>query len=52
MQSAIGVKIAKHDRVELKIAIGFGLQTVTKILKIELQSAMRLPSVTSLDYKL
>ena len=52
MQSAIGLKIPKYDRAELQITIGFGLQIVTKILKIELQSAMGLQSVTSLDYKL
>ena len=52
MQSAIGLKIAKYDRAELQITIGFGLQSVTKILKIELKSAMGLQSVTSLDYKL
>ena len=33
--------------------IDFGLQSVTKILKIMLESAMRLQSaITSLDYKL
>ena len=46
MQSAIGLKIAKYDRVELQITISFGLQSVTKILKSELQSAMGLQSDT------
>ena len=48
----IGLKIAKYDRAELKITIGFGLQSMKKILKIELQSAKGLQSVTSLNYKL
>ena len=32
--------------------IGFGLQSATKLLKIGLQTAMRLQSATSLHYKL
>ena len=39
----IGLKITKYDRAGLQI--GFGL----KILKIGLQSAMGLQSVTTLD---
>ena len=41
----IGLKITKYDRAGLQITIGFGL----KILKIGLQSAMGLQSVTTLD---
>ena len=42
LQSAIGLKFTKYDRAGLQITIGFGLQSVTKFLKIELQSAMGL----------
>ena len=45
-------KIAKYNRAGLQIMIGFGLQSATKKIKIESQSAMGLQSVTSLDYKL
>ena len=51
MQSAISLKITKYDRAGLQIATGFGLQSATKNLKIGLQGAMGLQSVTSLDYK-
>ena len=51
LQSAIGLRITKYDRAGLQITIGFGLQCATKILKIELQSAVGLQSETSLDYK-
>ena len=52
LQSAIGLKIAKYDRTGLQITtIGSGLQSVTKILKTWLQSAMGSQSATSLDYK-
>ena len=45
-------KISKYNRAGLQIMIGFGLQSATKKIKIESQSAMGLQSVTSLDYKL
>ena len=49
LQSAIGVESTKYDRAGLQIVISFGLQSVTKILKNWLQSAMGLQTAT--DYK-
>ena len=52
LQSAIGFKITTYDRAGLQSKIGFGIQSATKILKIGLQSAMGLHSVTSVDLQI
>ena len=49
LQSVIGLEVTKYDKAWLQIAIGFGLQSATKILKNGLQSTMGLQTVT--DYK-
>ena len=44
LQSVIGLEITKYNRAGLQITIRFGLQSMTKILKIGLQRTMGLQS--------